>query len=469
MDKQIVADMLSKFPDLIDATPATISAHCKGWRGETGDALFVARPRTTSDVSALVRSSLRNGIHLVPQSGKTGLVGASVPDARPRQAILNLERLNTEFQVDRTNRTIQCSAGLKLSEINDKLAEHNLCLPIDLGADPCIGGMIATNTGGSRLLRYGDVRRHVLALTVVLGDADGSIIELGAPLRKNATGPDWKQLFIGTGAAFGIVTACTLSVERVPQHRAAALVSLPDAEALSDLLCELEDRFGSLVSAVEFMSANAMAAAHAAFGALKKPFGESFPEIAVLVELSCDWPLSDQDRSLDDILLEGLVSLWEKSDGRLGHAVFGRVEEMWAIRHAISEGVRKRGRLYAFDLSFRRGDVLAFRTDMKLQLSEQYPNISVCDFGHVGDGGLHFNLVDNIADKDWTPCRERNIRDLVISQTVEVYGGSFSAEHGIGPINFRYFDTYTSDKERELARIMESATSNKSFGRVHYS
>lgn len=454
---------------LIETDAGMIEASCQGWRGERGNALFLARPRSMDELSEIVRTCVRNNIRLIPQSARTGLVGASVPDSSGQQAIVSLERLTSRFECDRVNRSLTCSAGLHLSEVNARLKPDGLCLPIDLGADPCIGGMIATNTGGARLIRHGDVRRHVLELSVILGDAGGTIVKLGTPLRKNATGPDWKHMFIGTGAAFGIIGECTLSVERAPSHRAAALVPLPDESVLPEFLLQLEERFGSLVSAIEFMSANAMRAAYAHTPSLKRPFGHEIPEMTVLVELSCDWPLAAGDRPLDDILLNGLCALWEETDGKIGAGVFGRAEEIWAIRHAVSEGVRRRGRLYAFDLAFRRSDTLRFRSIMSGRLSTQYPEIEICDFGHVGDGGLHFNLIDHLPATEWTRDREQAIRDLVIHAAVKEFGGSFSAEHGIGPINQHYLDAFSDAFQTSFARAFEAVTSRQNFGRVHYS
>jgi FAD/FMN-containing dehydrogenase len=453
----------------IDLDPQIIETYCRGGRGEKGAAMFVARPRSTQDASDIIRECVRQGIQLVPQSGRTGLVGASVPDSEGQHAVLSLERMTSDFQLDQINRTVTCSAGIRLSDINARLAPEALYLPIDVGSDPCIGGMVATNTGGSRLMRYGDVRRHMLGLTVVLGDTNGTIVQLGGALRKTATGPDWKQLFVGTGASFGVITECTFNVEPTPKHRATALIALPDETALPDLVLELERRFGSLLSALEFMSANAMRAAYSHVPSLRKPFGSDLPDIALLVELSCDWLLDEADRSLDDMLIGGLVNIAESGTANMADVVVGRAEEVWAIRHALSEGVRKRGRLYAFDLSFRRGDVLRFRSEMKGRLAQLFPDIEICDFGHVGDGGIHFNLVDHLATGDWSPGRERLIRDTVIQAAVEDFSGSYSAEHGIGPVNYRYFDTYASAETKRFSAALEAVTSGKRLGRVHFS
>ena len=174
----------------IETDPDLIASYAQGWRGEQGRAMFVARPSSTEEVSAIVRECVRVGIHLTPQSGRTGLVGASVPGDTERQGILSLERLRGTFELDRVNRSLTCSAGFRLSEINERLQDDGLFFPIDLGADPCIGGMVATNTGGSRLLRYGDVRANTMGLGGALfgGSFGGSFwtprrTPIGAHLR----------------------------------------------------------------------------------------------------------------------------------------------------------------------------------------------------------------------------------------------------------------------------------------------
>lgn len=177
-----------------------------GARHDRGRAAFVVRPVSTREVSAVVSYCVRNNLTLIPQSGNTGLVSGSTPDVSGTQGVLSLDRLAGQFSLDRINRTVGAGAGLRLSELNARLEDHGLFFPIDLGADPRLGGMIATNTGGARFLRYGDVRRNTLGLTVVLADEKGTVLKLGGPLRKDNTGVDWKQMFVGTSGVFGVIT-----------------------------------------------------------------------------------------------------------------------------------------------------------------------------------------------------------------------------------------------------------------------
>ncbi|MGQ3280036.1 MAG: FAD-binding oxidoreductase, partial [Shinella sp.] len=221
-----------------------MAAYETGARYDKGRAAFVARPTATEEVSAVVSYCVKNGIALVPQSGNTGLVSGSTPDGSGQQGVLSLDRLTAPFELDRVNRTIKAGAGVRLSDLNGKLDETGLFFPIDLGADPRLGGMIATNTGGSRFLRYGDVRRNTLGLTVVLADEAGTVLDLSSDLRKNNTGVDWKQLFIGTSGAFGIITECVLNLEPAPKQSATALLVPSSDEQVSALLVAMEDALG---------------------------------------------------------------------------------------------------------------------------------------------------------------------------------------------------------------------------------
>ena len=439
-----------------------------GARFDRGQALFVARPKSTAEVSRTVALCVRHGIALIPQSGNTGVVAGSTPDDSGTQAVLSLDRLTAPFELDKANRSVAAGAGLRLSALNERLLQDNLFFPIDLGADPRLGGMIATNTGGSRFLRYGDVRRNTLGLTVVLADRDGTVLNLSGALRKNNTGPDWKQLFIGTSGSFGVITECVLSLEPLPQQTAGALLVPASLEAVPELLIVMEQALGSYLSAFEGMSRNAMAAALAHAPSLRNPFaGGAVPDFAILAEVSRSWPPRAGEQPLAAVLEEVLSDLWNRSDPLLGDALVGNVQEMWALRHAISEGVKQSGKLIAFDLSFRRGDIMRFIAHMKAALPQRFPGFTICDFGHIGDGGVHFNLVLDRDDKRATDAGfEQELRGWVTGVAVEDFAGSFSAEHAIGRRNHGVYQRYTEESLRRLAAQFKDATSPGPLGAV---
>ncbi|MEP2639994.1 FAD-binding oxidoreductase [Roseobacter sp.] len=422
--------------------PRDMAGYLQGVRGECAQSPFVVMPTTTKEVADCVRHLAAHNMPFVAQSANTGLVGASVPDATGHQAVLSLSKLRDVFDLDLANRSLRVSAGFRLSEINARLSQHGLFFPIDLGSDPMIGGMVATNTGGGRFVRYGDVRRNVLGLTVVLKSSDAEILHLGSAVRKNNTGPDWKQNYIGTSGWFGVVTQAIINLEPVVQEQAAAIVVPSNDAAMLRLLQHLETRVGSLLSAFEFMSRAAMSHAFAHAPALSNPFaGGDIPQTAVLVELSRATTGAPWDTPLDEVLQSVLAEAWELQGAPIQDALFGRPEEIWALRHALSEGVKSAGPLIAFDLGFTRDKVIAFRGAMAPRLAAKFPHIEICDFGHLGDGGLHFNLVK--TDGPNTPAFETELRDFVVAAAVQEFGGSYSAEHGIGPKNIKYFRQFT--------------------------
>ena len=439
-----------------------------GARYDRGEAAFVARPKSTAEASRVVALCVRHGIALIPQSGNTGVVAGSTPDASGTQAILSLDRLTAPFELDRVNRSVTAGAGLRLSELNSRLAADHLFFPIDLGADPRLGGMIATNTGGSRFLRYGDVRRNTLGLTVVLADRDGTVLNLSSGLRKNNTGPDWKQLFIGTSGSFGVVTECVLNLEPLPLQTAAALLVPASEQSVPELLVAMEQALGSYLSAFEGMSKNAMAAALAHAPSLRNPFaGGVIPDFAILAEVSRTWLPRNGEQPLSAVLEDVLADLLDRPDPLLADALVGRAEEMWALRHALSEGVRQSGKLIAFDLSFRRGDIMRFSTHMKAEMPKRFPGLTICDFGHVGDGGVHFNLVVARSDpRAGDASFEQALRDWVFQVAVEDFGGSFSAEHAIGRRNQGMYLRYTDAELRRLAAAFKASTSPGPLGAV---
>ena len=430
-----------------------------GARYDRGRALAVLRPDTTFGVSTAMAIAARYGLTLIPQSGNTGLVAGSTPDLSGRQVVLSLDRMVGVFDLDPQERVLPVSAGMRLSEVTRRLAAEGLFLPIDLGSDPAIGGMIATNTGGARYLRFGDMRRQVLGLTAVLGNETGQVVRLGGSLRKDNTRPDIKQLFIGTSGAFGIVTEAVLTVEPLPAQQAACLVLPVSRAAAIPLLAHLERRLGPLLSAFEGMSGNAVGAALSHVPRLRNPFaGGRVPDYSLLIEVSCPWPADGMQPSAEDLLQDALAGIMASDAGLIEDALFGPSEVSWSIRHALSDGVRSLGRLIAFDLGFRRGDAVEFIARMQQEMSDRYPGIMICDFGHIADGGVHFNLVVAPADPLLSdPQALTGLSDWVVDTAVNGYGASFSAEHAIGRKNQLWHDRYVPVAERELAEALIKA------------
>lgn len=419
-----------------------------GWRYGRGTARCVARPTSTAEIAAVLRLCREHGARVVPQGANSGLVAASTPDPGGAMVVLSLERCNRTIDVDVPGRTAVVDGGVLLSQLNEALAPHGLWFPVDLGADPQIGGMVATNTGGTRLLKYGDVRHNLLGVEVVLGS--GRVVSMLNRLRKNNTGLDGKQLFTGTSGVFGVVARAALQLSPLPHQRAVALVACRSGDAVLRLLQALEAAFGELLSAFEVVGDNALGAVFDHRPELPRPFAET-PPYSVLVELST--ALTPDLLPLDDVLAKGLGRHLDVAGDEVPDAVLNRPEEFWAIRHSISESLRAQGRLLAFDLSVPRSQLPAFTEAVRRLLAAEFPFVRLCDYGHWGDGGTHLCLLwqDGPAGRSAADVVSA-LQPRVYELAVRGFAGSYSAEHGIGPHNQRCYDRYTDDAVKALCR-----------------
>lgn len=431
-------------------TPEDRARFETGWRYGKGTARCIARPASTAEVAATLRLCGEHGVRVVAQGANTGLVASSTPDATGTMVVLSLERLNQTIEVDRAGRTVLVDGGVLLSELNAALRPHGGWFPVDLGADPQLGGMIATNTGGTRLLKYGDVRHNLLGLEVVLGD--GRVLTQLNRLRKNNTGLDCKHLFVGTTGVFGVVTRAVLQWAPLPQQRATALVGCRDGDAVLALLQALEHGLGDVLSAFEVMSGNALAAVFAHQPALRAPFAE-LPRYTTLVELSSTLPASALP--LESVLEERLGAFVETAGDAVPDVVVGKGDEFWSMRHHISESLRRAGRMLAFDISVPRSQLPGFTAAVERLLAAEWPAVALCDYGHWGDGGTHLNLVWDEAAVG-RPAAEvvAALQPRIYELAVRTYDGSYSAEHGVGPHNQRFYDLYTDPLVKQFAALL---------------
>lgn len=426
----------------------------EGWRYGHGRARLVVRPGSTAEVSAVMAYAHTQGLRVIPQGANTGLVGASNPDASGDMVVLSLERLNKTVDIDPVDRTVRVDGGVLLSQLNAALEPHGLFFPIDLGADPQVGGMVATNTGGTRLLKYGDVRHNLLGVEVVL--ADGSVLDAMNALRKNNTGLDPKHLFVGTTGVLGIVTRAVLQVAPRPRQRATAFVGAASGEAMLDLLRHLESDLGELLSAFEVIGRNALELTLKHAANVRNPFAGDLPACAAIVELSSTL---DRERLDLDGLLEGsLGAFFETEAGEgLTDVFVGKAEDFWSIRHQVSESLRAEGTVLAFDLSVPRSRMAAFTQAVSDRLAASHPMVRVCDFGHWGDGGTHLNLVWKETEAGRPAAELRaDLQPLVYGLCVQDWQGSYSAEHGVGPHNQRFYDAFTPEPVKGLARALKA-------------
>lgn len=418
------------------------SAFERSARHGHGEACAVVRPTTREELCWVVEQLLDADQPFVVQGAATGLVSGGTPSPGGTQWVVSTQRMKQCLEIDAKNRTDTVSAGYRLSDVNQAAARHGLVFPIDLGADPTIGGMVATNTGGARLVRYGGVRENLLDVRAVLARRPVGMVGGQRALRKNNTGLSWSQLLCGTFSAFGIITDATVMLHPLPRQTTTALVATRSAADAIDLLVSLESELGDFVSAFEGISRQALQAVlrHG----VPSPFPEA-PAYAVLVELSTSTPAS---RGLD--LESQLTNLLEQrlTDGLVLDAMVGKPEQLWRIRHGISESVQSLGRMVAFDIAVVRSRFGAFRAQAVQLVEQMVEGAVVGDFGHLGDGGVHLNVVVPTGTPDATVD---TLRDAVYALTVDGFDGSFSAEHGVGPANQRWYAQYTEAAKLELA------------------
>jgi FAD/FMN-containing dehydrogenase len=430
------------FEQLPGLLTADLGAYEQPWRGEAGKARAVVRPSTLDEVRDVVRWAARERVRLLPQGANTGLVGASTPDTDGRTVVLSTERLTSPLRIDPVERVAIVGAGVRLSALNTAAAEHGLHLPIDLAADPTLGGMVATNTGGTRVLRYGALRQHVMAVQSVAATTDADVFGHGTALRKDSRGIDIGQMMVGSGGALGIVTQVTLSLTPLPTERATWWI-LPAAEHLViDLLLFLE-RAGDGLSAFELVSANAMMAASHAPEPVRLPFPlDAVPEDAALIE----WigPGSQQ-------VAEFLQHAAER--GLILDAVQMPAEAAWAVRHAITDGLRTMGTVLGHDVAVSRRLIGGIRNEARATVAEIAPRARLCEFGHVGDGGLHLSVLFPHDVEPPTNVERNAIRRALDDLVASV--GTYSAEHGLGPLNAQRWLATTSPMEQAMVKALK--------------
>ena len=430
-----------------------------------GRAAAVVIPQDTQAVSTLMRLAVRHRIRLVAQGNRSGLVGGAITDNSGKQVIVSLSRMRQVREIDPLNRTVIVEAGALLSELNRKLETHSLYFPIDIGSDPAIGGLIGANAGGSRLLKHGDVRHNLLGIEVVLADDNGTVVQLLAPLRKNNTGLDLKQLFVGTGGAFGIITAATLELQRIDQSTQSVFVALPDHATALEVLQAFEEHFGDLLCAFEVISEPALAITLRNFPMLRHPFGQSAARCYALIEIASSMP------GLHALFAERTEQVLEQlyESARVVDAVLGHSSSFWPLRDNLPLAIASEGIPLSFDVAFSRSRLVAFREQAAQWLQHEHPLLQLYDFGHFADGGCHLIvLVPHAHIAQYGIARLVAVRSGIY-RLVSENGGSFSAEHGVGPVNAAYYSKHTTPKVQEISRAMQQLMDPQAvLGRYRY-
>ncbi|MBC7993016.1 MAG: FAD-binding oxidoreductase [Rhizobacter sp.] len=432
-----------------------LSAYEQDWRKRyRGRALAVVRPANTTEVSAVVKLCARHDAGLVPQGGNTGLVGGSVPDASGTQVLLSLSRMNRVRGLDAANLTLTVEAGCVLQAAQEAAAAQGFLFPLSLAAEgSCtLGGNLATNAGGTQVLRYGNARELCLGLEVVT--AQGEVWDGLAGLRKDNTGYDLRDLFIGSEGTLGVITAATLKLYPQPAARMTALAALPSLEAAVSLLQLAQARLGSGLTGFEVMNRFSLSLVRKHFPQLRQPLPEA--EWTVLLEQS-DTESEAHARGLFEGLLESAMERGLITDAAVAESI-EQSRTMWHLRESIPLAQPEEGPNIKHDISLPVSRIPGFVASTDAALQAAFPGTRSVNFGHLGDGNLHYNLQAPLGVDGAAFLREHeHAVNTLVYDAVSACGGSISAEHGVGSLKRDELAQRKSPVALQMMRAIKNA------------
>jgi len=429
-DLQRFRDILG--PGRVLTAPEEVAGYNTDWlRTVRGQARCVLRPRDTQEVSALLGHCGSRGLAVCPQGGNTGLVGGSVPVFD--EVVISTGLMTGVESVDTSAGVVVCQAGVVLEALDTRLEEVGLMVPLDLGAKgSChIGGNVSTNAGGLRLLRYGSLHGSVLGVEAVL--ASGEVVDCLSSMKKDNTGYDLKQLFIGSEGTLGLITRLSLACPTRPKSVNLALLSLPDFPSVLDTFRECKGHLGEILSSCEFIDKGSMDCVTQNLG-LTCPLEES--DFYMLIETSGSKAEHDEEKLqlfLEEMLTRGTVSDGTVADGP------GKQKDIWQLRERIAEALLKDGYCFKYDISLP----LSVFYDSVTVMQERLAGLGVTrcvGYGHVGDGNMHLNIT--------TPTYSQEVLDRIepfLYEWTSGHMGSISAEHGLGFKKRNYIHFSKSD------------------------
>lgn len=425
MDQSFLDQLAACVDDAGFVTDADVIApHLVETRGKwQGSARVMLRPTTTDQVSAICKLCSAADIAIVPQGGNTGTVGGQI--ASQDEVLLSLERMNQIRALDAANSSITVEAGVILSKVQDAANEAGMLFPLSLAAEQSctIGGNLATNAGGTAVLAYGNMRDLCLGLEVVL--ADGRVMTLMDGLRKDNTGYDLKHLFIGAEGTLGIITAAVLKLFPNPQSHETFLIAVPNPQAAITLLGRAQAASGNRVTACEIMP-------EVALGFLEKhglgpcPL-QPTPPFALLLEVA-DGPREALEQMVADALADGTALDAVRAESE------SQAKALWKLREDIPDVQKREGGSIKHDIAVPVSAIPDFWQQADSLVQQLVPGARICAFGHIGDGNLHFNISQpEGADKDEFLAQWDRVESAMF-KLVDQFGGTISAEHGIGQL-----------------------------------
>jgi glycolate oxidase subunit GlcD len=437
-----LAGLAARLPELrLLCEPAELEHYGRDWtRRWTPSPLAIALPASIDEVQAIVRWANEERVAIVPSGGRTGLSGGAV--AANGELVLSLERMNQVLDFNAVDRTLTVQPGVILQKVHEAAQEHELIYPVDFAArGSCsIGGNIATNAGGIRVIRYGNTREWIAGLKVVAGN--GELLELNRGLIKNSSGYDFRQLLIGSEGTLGIVVEATLKLAEPPPPSQVMLLALPDMDALMQVFALFRQRLN--LQAFEFFTDIALK--HVLAHGAQRAIDGDYPYYVVTEFDAADETAQETAlAAFEHALEQGWVS-----DGAIAQSET-QAAALWRLREGITESLASY-KPYKNDVSVRISAVPAFLHDMQDLLGREYPHIEVVWFGHIGDGNLHINVLrpDDLAEDAFIAQCEHVTK--LLAETLHRHGGSISAEHGIGLVKRAYLESTRSAAEIALMR-----------------
>ncbi len=439
-----------------DDPAADLSAWEQDWRRRSrGRALAVVRPGSTAEVAAVVKACAQARVPIVPQGGNTGLVVGSIPDGSGTQVLLSLQRMNTIRALDADNLTVTVEAGCILQNLQQACERQGFLFPLSLAAEgSCtIGGNLGTNAGGTQVVRYGNTRDLCLGLEVVT--AQGEVWDGLSGLRKDNTGYDLRHLFIGSEGTLGVITAATMKLVPLPAACLTAWASVPSLDHAVQLLGLAHRHLGAALTGFEVMNRFSVELVARHFGQIRiPPMGDS-PWFVVLENSDSESEAHARERF--EGLLEAAMQAGCVSDAVVAESI-AQARELWHIRESIPLAQAEEGLNVKHDISIPVSRIPAFCAHTDALLQHAIAGVRLVNFGHLGDGNLHYNVQAPAEGDPRTFLRERELQvNTLVFDAVREFGGSISAEHGVGELKAGKLPHYKSPVALQMMRAIKQA------------
>ena len=455
---QFFLDEIGKIlsPQYILTKDEDTAPYLTDWRKRyTGKALAVLLPANTSEVAAIVKLCAKTNTAVVPQGGHTGFCGGATPDNSGKQIVLNLKRMNQIRDIDTANQTISLEAGCILQSIQEKAAEQGFLFPLSLGAEgSCmIGGNLATNAGGTNVLRYGNTRDLCLGLEVVT--AQGEIWNGMKGLRKDNTGYDLRDLYVGSEGTLGIITAAVMKLYPLPISQWTTLVATQDIASTIALLNLFQQRATSLLTGFEMMTQESLALNEKHFPSMANPLKEN-PPFTILIELS-DHESEEHVKQLLESILEEAFEAGLISDAVIASNL-SQANSFWHMREHITLAQAQEGANLKHDITIPLSSLDRFIRETDARMRAKYPGVRIINFGHLGDGNLHYNIAppEGADFHAFNLANEKPVHEFVYQQ-VELCNGSISAEHGVGQLKLDGLRAHKGEVAHDLMKALKKA------------